>query len=68
VVHGLVARFAGHCARLKDAHVLTQSTGLADEFYGNVGQSTLSQFSSFTLDFNTMHLIVSGGIPGACSH
>ena len=68
VVHGLLAEFGGQCARLKDTQVLTQSTGFADEFYGNVGQSTLSQFSSFTLDFNTMHFMVIGGIPGGCSH
>jgi hypothetical protein len=66
VAHGLLARFAGQCARLKDVQVLIQSTGLPDEFYGNIGQSALSQFSSFTLDFNAMHLTARGGIPNAC--
>jgi predicted aspartyl protease len=66
VAHDLAARFAGQCARLKNVQVLMQSTGLPDEFYGNVGQNALSQFSSFTLDFNAMSLTVTGGTPNAC--
>ena len=66
VAHDLAAKVAGQCARLKDVQVLTQSTGLPDEFYGNVGQNALSQFSSFTLDFNSMNLTATGGTSNAC--
>jgi hypothetical protein len=66
VAHDLAARFAGQCARLKNVQVLMQSTGLPDEFYGNVGQNALSQFSTFTLDFNAMSLTATGGTQNAC--
>jgi hypothetical protein len=45
---------------------LTESTGLADEFYGNIGQNSLSSFTSFTLDFNTMQFSTTGGNPSDC--
>jgi hypothetical protein len=39
---------------------------LADEFYGNIGQNSLSSFTSFTLDFNTMQFSTTGGNPSDC--
>jgi hypothetical protein len=46
--------------------VLTQPTGLADEFYGNIGESALNSFRSFTLDFDDMRFIVNGGSTRRC--
>jgi predicted aspartyl protease len=57
----VVARFGGECSIIEDVPLLTVATGLPDEFYGNIGQSALSSFSSFTLDFNAMHFSVSRG-------
>jgi predicted aspartyl protease len=61
------AKLGGSCAKLETVQVLTQATGLADEFYGNIGQSALSSFASFTLDFNAMHFSASGGSAVNCS-
>ena len=66
-LRGMVAKLGGSCARLKTVQLLTQPTGSADEFYGNIGQSALSSFTSVTFDFNAMHFNVSGGNPGNCS-
>jgi hypothetical protein len=46
--------------------MLTASTGLSAEFYGNVGQSALNSFSSFTIDFDTMRFSVAGGTVDRC--
>jgi Aspartyl protease len=66
-VPSLVAKFGGSCARVKDLAILTEATGLPNEFYGTIGESALSSFSSFTLDFHAMHFSVNGGNPGDCS-
>jgi predicted aspartyl protease len=66
-VRDVSTKLGGSCAKLETVQVLTQSTGLADEFYGNIGQSALSSFASFTLDFNAMHFSTSGGSVGNCS-
>jgi phosphatidylserine/phosphatidylglycerophosphate/cardiolipin synthase-like enzyme len=44
-----------------------ETTGLPDEFYGNIGQSALSSFSSFTLDFKAMRFSVRGGKARVCT-
>jgi hypothetical protein len=62
-----VAKFGGSCARVKDLVILTEATGLPNEFYGTIGESALSSFSSFTLDFQSMHFSVNGGNPGDCT-
>lgn len=65
-VRDVGARLGGSCAKLEAVQVLTQATGLADEFYGNIGQSALNSFVSFTLDFNAMRFSASGGAAGNC--
>jgi predicted aspartyl protease len=66
-VHDVLAKLAGSCAKLENLQVLTKPTGVADEFYGNIGQSALSLFASFTFDFSTMHFSVNGGGAGNCN-
>jgi predicted aspartyl protease len=44
----------GACASFTRLPMFTQSTGLDDELSGNMGQSTIRHFSSYTLDFRTM--------------
>ncbi len=56
----------GECTTVDGVEILTEPTGLADEFYGNIGQNSLSSFTSFTLDFNAMQFITTGGSPGDC--
>jgi predicted aspartyl protease len=60
-VDSLLAKLGGACARIEDVAILTSPSGLSDEFYGNVGQSALASFSSFTLDFPAMEFSVSEG-------
>lgn len=62
-----VARLGEECTKVGDIQVLTEPTGAPDEFYGNVGQSAVSSFSSFTLDFKAMQFSVSGGNAGNCA-
>ena len=66
-VRDVLAKLGGSCAKLEHLQVLTKPTGVADEFYGNIGQSALSTFTSFTFDFSTMHFIVNGGGAGNCN-
>jgi len=54
------AKLGGSCTNLEIVQVLTKPMGLADEFYGNIGESVLSSFASFTLDFNTMRFDTTG--------
>jgi predicted aspartyl protease len=61
VLRSVVAKLGGGCAKVENLPLLTEPTGLPDEFYGNLGESALTSFSSFTLDFNVMHFSVSGG-------
>jgi len=44
----------GACASFARLPMFTQSTGLDDELSGNMGQSTIRHFASYTLDFRTM--------------
>jgi predicted aspartyl protease len=44
----------GACASFTRLPMFTQSTGLDDELSGNMGQSTIRHFASYTLDFRTM--------------
>ncbi len=69
-VFSLVVKFGPSCARVNELEILTGTTGAVgrlDEFYGEIGESALSSFSSFTLDFQTMHFSVTGGYPGDCT-
>ena len=59
-------KLGGRCTKLETVQVLTKPVGLADEFYGNIGETALSSFATFTLDFNTMHFEVNGG-PRVCN-
>jgi predicted aspartyl protease len=52
----------GACVLLDNLIVLTEPTGLPDEFWGNVGQSTVGLFGSYTLDFRTMTLSAEGQV------
>jgi hypothetical protein len=54
VLHNVPLRMGGGCVALRDLAVLTEPTGLPDEFSGNVGQSVVGLFRSYTLDFHTM--------------
>jgi predicted aspartyl protease len=68
-VLALVVKFGTSCARVKDLVILTAATGAngrLDEFYGEIGESTLNSFASFTLDFRAMHFSVTGGDPRDC--
>jgi predicted aspartyl protease len=68
-VLSLVIKFGNSCARVRDLDVLagiTGAPGRLDEFYGEIGESALNSFSSFTLDFQNMHFSVTGGCPGDC--
>jgi hypothetical protein len=65
ILRSVVAKLGGGCAKVQNLPLLTESTGLPDEFYGNLGESALKSFSSFTLDFNAMHFSVTGGDCGA---
>ena len=56
----VVVRLGSECSVVQSVPLLTASTGLPDEFYGNIGQSALGSFSSFTLDFNAMHFSIAG--------
>jgi hypothetical protein len=58
-------KLGGRCTKLETVQVLTNPVGLADEFYGNIGETALSSFGTFTLDFNAMHFDVNGG-PRVC--
>jgi predicted aspartyl protease len=66
-IPSLMAKFGESCARVKNVPILKAATGVPDEFYGNIGESALSSFSSFTLDFHAMHFSVNGGNAGDCA-
>ena len=66
ILHTVQATLGGGCAGMENVPVLTEPTGVPDEFYGNIGQSALKSFSSFTIDFITMSFSVSGRKPYAC--
>jgi hypothetical protein len=67
VLRDVGVNLGGSCTKLETVHILTKPIGLADEFYGNIGESTLSSFASFTLDFNTMHFETNTKIRRDCS-
>jgi hypothetical protein len=53
ILRSAVAKLGGGCAKLENVPLLTEATGLPDEFYGNLGESALRSFSSFTLSIST---------------
>jgi hypothetical protein len=66
MLRSVAAKLGGECATIEGVEILTEPTGLADEFYGNIGQNSLSPFTSFTLDFNAMQFSTTGGKPAYC--
>lgn len=59
--HQINLSFGSACVRLHDVPVLIQPRGLSDDyFYGNLGQTTLRQLSSYTFDFKNMSFTVDG--------
>jgi clan AA aspartic protease (TIGR02281 family) len=51
----------GACVRLDDVPVLIKPRGISDDyFYGNLGQSALNLFPSYTFDFQNMSFTVDG--------
>lgn len=59
--HQIDLGFGDACVRLKDVPVLITPRGISDDyFYGNLGQTTLRQFSSYTFDFQNMSFSVDG--------
>jgi predicted aspartyl protease len=68
-LHDITAKVAGDCIKLQSVLLLTQKSNSTDDFYGNIGQSLLSSFASYTFDFHQMYFSVSGGVPQAnCSN
>lgn len=66
MLRSVAAKLGGECATVEGVEILTEPTGLADEFYGNIGENSLSSFTSFTLDFNAMQFSTTGGKPAHC--
>jgi predicted aspartyl protease len=69
-VLNVAVKFGNSCARVKGLAILAETTetaGRVNEFYGEIGESGLSSFSSFTLDFQNMHFSATGGYPGDCT-
>jgi hypothetical protein len=62
----LAVGVADHCTVLDSVLLLVEKSGSPDEFYGNLGQSFLSRFASYTFDFQHMHFTVSGGAVAGC--
>jgi len=54
--HNVRFRIGGACVVLNNLIVLTVPTGVPAEFSGNVGQSLVGLFRSYTLDFRSMTL------------
>jgi clan AA aspartic protease (TIGR02281 family) len=51
----------GACVRLDEVPVLVKPQGFSDDyFYGNLGQSALNMFPSYTFDFQSMSFTVDG--------
>jgi clan AA aspartic protease (TIGR02281 family) len=51
----------GACVRMEDLPVLIKPRGISDDyFYGNLGQSALSMFPSYTFDFQNMSFTIEG--------
>jgi hypothetical protein len=57
-------KMGGACVVLNDLIVLTEPTGLPDEFSGNIGQSLVGLLRSYTLDFRTMTLGAEAQVTG----
>ena len=54
-------KMGGACVEVNELPVVTQTRGLPDDkFYGNVGQRILSQFKSYTFDFQNMSFSAEG--------
>ncbi|MGA9967810.1 MAG: retropepsin-like aspartic protease [Terriglobales bacterium] len=55
-------KIGGACVVVNELPVITQTRGSSvDKFYGNVGQSILRQFKSYTFDFQNMSFSADGG-------
>lgn len=66
-VRGINPTVAGQCVFLPEAVLLTEKATSTDEFHGNIGQSILSLFASYTFDFEHMYFSVSGGTTTNCT-
>jgi len=66
MLRSVAAKHGGKCATVERIEILTEPTGMADEFYGNIGENSLSSFTSFTLDFNAMQFSTTGGNLADC--
>jgi hypothetical protein len=54
-------KIGGACVAVNELPVITQARGSSDDkFYGNVGQSILRQFKSYTFDFQNMSFSADG--------
>jgi Aspartyl protease len=54
-------KIGGACVLVNQLPVIIQARGSSDDkFYGNVGQSVLSQFKSYTFDFQNMSFSADG--------
>ena len=54
-------RLGGACARMEDVPVLIKPRGVPEDyFYGNLGQSALNVFPSYTFDFENMSFTIEG--------
>ena len=54
-------KIGGACVAVNELPIITQARGSSDEkFYGNVGQSILRQFKSYTFDFQNMSFSADG--------
>ncbi len=54
-------KIGGACVVVDDLPVITQTRGPSDDkFYGNVGQSVLDLFKSYTFDFQNMSFSANG--------
>ena len=61
---GVPFKMGGACVVLNNLIVLTEPTGLPDEFSGNIGQSLVGLLRSYTLDFRTMTLGAEAQVTG----
>jgi Aspartyl protease len=72
LLHGASLAVGGSCLLLDNVAVLTEPSGVPDEFSGNVGQNVLGEFRAYTIDFRSMTLTVedpgevSGGAAKRC--
>jgi hypothetical protein len=58
--HRVTLSLGGACVLLDDVPVLIRKRSLDGYFYGNLGQSALRMFSSYTFDFQNMSFAIDG--------